>query len=120
MNSEDKQTYLAEVGQLQTMWHRFIDHVNNDSNMTMHAPPTLVETIRDIGAYQMDSMGFSLEDEEAFKKVAHLFEMFFYFGQFAHQNGLYRSNLTPCTCASVSDEQIYAFLDGVAFTKEDE
>ena len=118
MNKKDE--FLAEVGQLQTMWNRFIDHIQNDPNIAMHAPPALAECISSLSAHHMGALNLNPKDEDTFNRISYLNEMFFYFGQFAHQNGLYRSNLTPCDCGTVDDDSIKAFFEGVAFTKEDE
>jgi hypothetical protein len=117
-----QQEYLDELKQLQLMWERFGDHITNDPNASPsgHAPPALMESIEALYAYHMENMGVYPPDMVTFKKLAHLGEMMFYFGQFCHQNGLYRSNMTACHYDTVDDDAINAFLDGVKFTKEDE
>jgi hypothetical protein len=115
-----KEDITEEIRQLQTMWQMFSHNIENGHDSPMHAPPALVEAVEALGAFHYDQMGLEPEDMNDFKKAMHFAEMMFYFGQYCHQNGLYRSNMTTCDCYTVTDQSLEDFFAGVNFTKEDE
>lgn len=111
-------TYNSDdVKALQNMWDRF-RHKVEVTTEDLHAPPALWEVVSDLTAAHLKNLGLCPEDDDTFKRVVAMSELIWFFGNFCAENGLLRSNLVPCKCSEVTDQQINDFLDGVNFGKE--
>lgn len=111
-------TYNVEdIRALQNLWNRFKHRVEVTVN-DLHAPPALWEVMSQLTAQHLQGLGLLPEDEDTFKRITAMSEVIWFFGNFCAENGLLRSNLDPCKCSEVTDEQIKDFFDGVNFGKE--
>jgi hypothetical protein len=108
---------MTDIQNLQAMWDRFKDHVEHTKE-DLHAPPALWEALSELTAVHLKNLGLIPDDDDTFKRIVAMTELMWFFGNYAGQNGLFRSNLEPCRCSEVTDQQIKDFFDGVNFGKE--
>lgn len=115
-----KEMDMGDLKQLHNMWERFVHFTQNSDVSDMHPPAALWEAVQSITASNLQGANITPPSDRVFEGIAANGEMLWYFGNFCAQNGLYRSNLTPCKCNEVTDEGLKAFFDGVDFAKGDE
>jgi len=83
-----------ELDQLQTMWKR-IRHEWRDGNgdWEFDPPPALADACASILHRVLETRSADMDDD-AFSFVVEYGQAMFSFGQYCHQNGLYRNNMT--------------------------
>jgi hypothetical protein len=117
-----------ECEQLHNIWQRFLHYQYNDHDVVgtdWHIPPAMAHAASEIAAIFMTKQEYKAlpETEDEFQDnwsaIVAFGDLMFNMGQFAYSNGVYRANMTPCKCLTVTDESIAAFFAGAEFGKDD-
>ncbi len=106
------QGITEEVSNLERAWQIFIDDQENGQNSNLHFPPALIlasgnafEAYAENGA----TLDFNDLDRPCVttpRTILNFGAQMFEFAQRAARLGILASNLTPCKCLEVSDEDI--------------
>lgn len=107
-----------EFEQLATVWNMFTHQlINGNTDTGVHPPPAFAAVMRmvidDTPLFDehFGDMPINMQStlEVGFMSIAN---MFFQYGQLASKNGVLFSNLTPCNCGRVDEDELRQFLEG--------
>lgn len=113
-----------EAKWLELSWNELCDGMYTDNSSAIHPPPALAEAAGEIAVVFLNRVGINADnvDEQMTSDAFHAMMAYgaamFHFGQHTMQRGLLHANLTQCDCLEVTDDDIKAFYDGVAFANE--
>lgn len=116
MNTHSTQVQ-QDMHNIKMLWLRFDAYRKELLENEHHVPPASFDMAENVLAGVGNANDINIASQEDFNMLALYGELMFHFGQYSAMNGMYRSNLEPCRCLEVSDEQIKAFFDGVNFGK---